>query len=864
MLCCGLPVMLGAAPALAQGTGDAAPLPAQHKPVKPSKPLHHARARPTRVAQATPTAAQRAASTAASAAASEAPTATTPAANQAATQGGSGELGAASANAVAETVTVTGQSRTSTIQHTPTAITAFTELRRNQVGVENGQDIVNLTPSASLQGDFLALRGIGRFQYAGVGTDPGIGVNIDGSYAGSTTYLNQPDILTNRIEVISGPGTVTGHNNLGGEADIYSQHPTDVLSGDIRTGGNSLGENYDQAALGFPITSTLKGRLVAAFDDITSGAQENIDLPSQRPGTGNSLILEGQLEWDPTPDLNVWVRYQNFQQHELAPYGVNAGLGQSSPYLGGSGEGSLMSQNAYFGFEPNPQFGLIPSTNPSTSDPFKTSVLTPGHADIDDDHTVTTNITYDLHWASLKFLGNYSQFSSNTLLDLSYTQQPTFLSPTGRAVPDDYYDDAPVTEHFYSDELRLSSEGTGKLQWFVGAYDYGENYQNGFYAINPGAPYLATPVLSTTTFAPAAPNPLGAFYSQNTTESENSEAVYGQIDYSILPTLRATLAFRQNWDQRTGGDRFREVYDVGGFFGDFPTAPRVGLDLTPAADNAEARASYQAQTGKIGLEWAPDPRTLAYVEVARGYQPGGFDLGAFDPIPKVQATTLMDYEVGLKKTFGTEFLVDGSVFYYDYDNLQLPLTVAIQNPTLGTVFEQSLVNAQRTRSFGGELQSTWSPRRNLHLTFVYSYLNAKFEEFSNGSGIEDTNSGVVYASLRGNTVPQSPTNKFTFSPVYVMHLKHGDLSLSGIFSYVGQEYSGVFKTSAYVQPHYVNMDIRALYQPAQTHLTAVLYARNINNSTQYIFRGPSINFPQTIQYTVNYPFVFGGELQYRF
>ena len=44
----------------------------------------------------------------------------------------------------------------------------------------------------------------------------------------------------------------------------------------------------------------------------------------------------------------------------------------------------------------------------------------------------------------------------------------------------------------------------------------------------------------------------------------------------------------------------------------------------------------------------------------------------------------------------------------------------------------------------------------------------------------------------------------------------------------------------------------------------ILYARNVTNSTQFIYHAPSLFFPQQAAYTVNPPFVLGGEVQYRF
>ena len=785
------------------------------------------------------------------------------------------DTSAASGKAIGETIVVTGSRRKDTIQRTPEAITAFTDERRNLIGVTSGQDIVNLTPSASLQGEYLTVRGVGRFEDPGQGLDPGIAVNIDGVYTASPAYLSQPDFLTDRVEILRGPQSVQGHTAAGGEVDLYSRRPTDAYHADIRFGGTTLDEGYSNLAFSGPITDNLKFRVSEAYDVTGGPGQDNISAAAQnsnkQPGAGDSLILEAQLEWTPTDDIDIWARYQNFQQHYNGFYGVGAGVGQLSPYLpSGAGPAPIFA-NPFFGLAPNPAYGLSPRSNPSILDPFKTDENTIGHGDIHDDHTITINATDDLGWATLKYVGNYSQYVTQTLLDVDYGSRQYFSSPggtilpPGRLVPASYTENSPQSKHWGSNEISLSSNGLDRFRWLVGAYQYEENYVTGFNIEDPLAAYLSHPVSSVTTLALAAPNPSRSFYSQTTKLATETQAAYGQVDYDFTPTVRGSAAFRYDWDERQGSDNYRTIYDVYGFYGD-DGAPKVGLDLTPKAHAASAQGAYHNQTGKAGLEWHPDKSLIAYASVSRGYEPGGFRLGAFSQIPSVKTETLMDYEIGVKKTWGSFLIFDASGFYYQYNNLQVPISIAV--PTAkGDIFQLALTNAQRARSYGTELETVVSPTSDLHLTFLYSYLNTAFEEFQNpisGQGLVDTSTNAVYESLRGNPIPYSPKNKFTFSPQYTMHFKNADLSLSAVYSYQGSEYDGVFKNPNYRARQYENLSFRALYQPKQTHWTAIIYARNVTNSTQFVYHAPSLFYPSLTAYTVNPPFIFGGEIQYRF
>ena len=72
------------------------------------------------------------------------------------------------------------------------------------------------------------------------------------------------------------------------------------------------------------------------------------------------------------------------------------------------------------------------------------------------------------------------------------------------------------------------------------------------------------------------------------------------------------------------------------------------------------------------------------------------------------------------------------------------------------------------------------------------------------------------------------------------------------------------KTRTTGRHRYENLNLRALYQPSKTNWTFILYARNVTDATQFVYHAPSLFYPSQTAYTVNPPFVFGGEVQYRF
>ena len=110
------------------------------------------------------------------------------------------------------------------------AVTGETLERR---GINSVREIAALTPGLNINSDgvgraFVAIRGVGVTIVQNV--QPGVGLFIDGIYQPNTSYLNNPIVDVQRIEVLRGPqGTLYGKNTLGGAINVISRHPTNEL-----------------------------------------------------------------------------------------------------------------------------------------------------------------------------------------------------------------------------------------------------------------------------------------------------------------------------------------------------------------------------------------------------------------------------------------------------------------------------------------------------------------------------------------------------------------------------------------------------------------------------------------------------------
>ena len=146
-----------------------------------------------------------------------------------------------------QTIVVTARKREERLQDVPVAVTAITGELIEKRGLVQIKDVAALTPSLNVNSDsvgrvFLAVRGVGTTL---VGTvQPGVGIFVNGIYQPNTSYLNNPLVDVERVEVLRGPqGTLYGKNTLGGAISVITRQPGNEFEG--RVGGSYAGP--DQA-----------------------------------------------------------------------------------------------------------------------------------------------------------------------------------------------------------------------------------------------------------------------------------------------------------------------------------------------------------------------------------------------------------------------------------------------------------------------------------------------------------------------------------------------------------------------------------------------------------------------------------------
>ena len=83
------------------------------------------------------------------------------------------------------------------------------------------------------------------------------------------------------------------------------------------------------------------------------------------------------------------------------------------------------------------------------------------------------------------------------------------------------------------------------------------------------------------------------------------------------------------------------------------------------------------------------------------------------------------YELGLKQTFMERLTANLSLFYYDYEDPQLPSTV--RDP-VSNLNESRFFNIEAGESMGAELEAIWAITDALQLRLTYAYLDTKIKD----------------------------------------------------------------------------------------------------------------------------------------
>lgn len=723
-----------------------------------------------------------------------------------------------------EIISVTAQKRSQSIQDVPLSISAFGDEAIEKLGAKSFADLTIAIPSVSVQtgsGAFPVtyIRGIGTNDNS-IGSEPSIGVYIDGVYAsrlgGALTEL----LDVQRVEVLKGPqGTLFGRNSIGGAISIVTKKPTDEIEGKINLEYSSFNTIKTSAVLNAPlIDDTLFARAYVS-KTTSDGWQENV-LSDENGYQKDRLNAGIKLTWYLTDDVEV-----NFSSN-FSDYDDTAGyVDNLASILPVSPETQILDDNKVVngGFD---VFGN-PANNQTINVPRFERELQEHILD------VSWSINDNVSFTSLSSYRDYTTISSR-----AYDGTEYFIG-------ENIYSEE--SSESFGQEFRLSSE-SDSLFWVLGVSAFKEEAELDFtmkffdifmlqgMPINFGAPFTE--------------------HSLTAAETE-SFAIFGDANYKLTEQMSVTVGARYSKDEKSmaynNGLHAEGAALLGGFGMVTPT-PYQFVDSQGQVDLSATnqKDSWTDISPRVVLDYKFDS-TLWYASVTQGYKSGAFNsYPSPDPtkfflvFPEARASvepeTVTNYELGFKsELLDSDLQLNGSFYYMDYQDLQVFQIV-------GTLTQ--LANAGAAKSSGFELDGRYFINQELSLLFNATWMDTEYKEYKYGE--------IDYA---GTPLLFSPELSGSISFDYQTSIENiGEFNAFLIYSYRGDH----LLSSAYEQEAYavVNANISLMSDDEAWQLS--LFANNLmdeafltsvsDNLSSFGFTGAFRNTPRSYGLSLTYNF----------
>jgi outer membrane receptor protein involved in Fe transport len=565
-----------------------------------------------------------------------------------------------------------------------------------------------------------SLRGIG-FNSAGLSNYPAVTFYVDqaplvfGVLSANQTFDLQ------RIEVLKGPqGTLFGQNSTGGAINLVTAKPTkDFESAVSATYGRFNLEEFSGFVSG-PLSDTVRARF-AVESHLMDPWQREYQTRA-RNGREEYVTGRGILEWEPndrfkgTLTISAWQDQSDPQALALAatkfsfPAQLNTPTGlpvlnepiiPTNPLLAGWGGPVGPSSNAFVA-------ASLPTrlhANKHLTDPVLRLEITPA------DNLLITSITSDVDF-------HHSEGLSRSGADVQNEDQTI--------------DQGGVKS--FNQELRLENTGATQNHWVVGAtYEHStaSNFQLQSYVNNTSA--IQTGIYQ---------NTFG-----NSTDIKN-EAIFGNVDFAIVPTLYGKLGARYTNSKNTYTECSTDYGDgnIASLFNFLGKLLGNGTPFTPigtgpgqcfALNNNLVPGQVFVDTLKennvswlAGLDWHATDGVLVYGNISKGYKQGSFPdstPASWVGLQPVTQESVLSYELGVKSELLEKHLaINAAAFDYDYKNKQI--RGSIGDPVFNTL--PQLRNVPKSYARGAEIEINAVPFRGLRLSLSAVALDTKITEIS--------------------------------------------------------------------------------------------------------------------------------------
>jgi iron complex outermembrane recepter protein len=669
-------------------------------------------------------------------------------------------------------IVVTAQKRTERLQDVPAAITALSGDSLNELHLQGNADLAREVPSLSFDvlgpgESTLAIRGLGT----AYGLAPAVSYYLNETPLDIRTdgYAGAPDIDffdVERVEVLRGPqGTLYGSSSMGGALRVLTAQPDpSAFAVNAEFGGSTMdrgGAGYlAKSAVNLPLAADAAVRIVGTYEHVPGYINRATpgDYSVAKPNDPLVARRVNDADIEGGRLLGLWKPTESLT---IAPSIIVSRIdaGSNSQYF------SNLPAFTIAGYSPSPQSSRLIVGNLS--------------------------LTYDFGIASL--LSSTSVLSRDVETSNDFT---LFFANLAPAFGLTYPPNTPGTDHDTShnggvvQEFRLSSPAGQLLHWVAGAY-FSRFRQH------------STESTNSVSFAESigqadSPN----LYSFNQSVVDQQVALFADLTYKILSQLEIRA-----------GERYYELRDS-------LENVQAGALAAPNQPLVHARAS--GSSPRVVLSYYPLEGVTLYTTAARGYRPGGPNVGlpagigcsltnAYSPL--YAPDSVWNYEVGAKTELWQRRLsVDLAAYRIDWKNVQQ----AVTDPGCGALF---VANVGAARSKGVEAEINFKPLTSLLLSVSGSYTHAQYQSiaapFQGASAVQP-----------GDAVPDVPRQKLDVSGEYSKSIAASTGYLRLEWSHQGAVPTGF--TYRDVRPAYSALEAAVGVRTDRCDVS--LYGHNLTNS----------------------------------
>lgn len=749
-------------------------------------------------------------------------------------------------------VIVTAQRREQNAQKIGKSINVFDSESLDRGGIQDISRLELITPGlafAQRGNDYkLTLRGANAENTDRAEPVP-IGVFVDGLYRVRAAQAGNAFLDVESVEVLKGPqGTLFGRNTLGGAVLIKTRKPsTDGNDFALEYSAGNYGLSKLEGFANFALSDNFAVRLAASKAE-SDGWIKNLGA-SNDLGELDDTAVRISARWEVSDSFSAQLSHFIYDSggSALGAYGYQSRGTLRDPDPASTTPIQDRMTHAFGIYDPvNPRGGALGTR--ADRGPWEIYRDSPFIRDVSED-TTALELNWELESFSIKSLTAVTDYFNLANVDGDYSE--------GRLLEESRLDDMDS----FSQELQITSNSDGNLEWVGGVYYATEEYNQAFFRnwlgfsgtaaeAAAGTPNLATcgnafSVVPRAAVADANdPNAVcPSQFAGNPTQLKDSTIgvfVHGTYELSDRARLAAGLRYSKDDKDYLGGQTLLSTGVLG---------ETVQVATVPASSD-----SWDQITWELGIEFDVFSDSLFFGSVSTGFLSGSYNPNGstFDQ------QEVLAYEIGLKnRLFDNRVEFNVSIYRNEYSDM-----------LAGVLDAQSLtqkVNGGSINANGLELDLTALISDNLTIVANMSLQDSTYDEYGAANRFQLGGTGPVgFVDLSGLDTPWAPSVAGNLSLSYDIHtdtvglfVPHLQIAYSGSHWTTGLQQFDLAKQAAYVK-----LDARFYWESPNRQWTTQAYVENLSNEA--ILQHTIVGGSDIIQVSWGKPRMYGVKVGYRF